>query len=212
MLRRNSLIIVLFILVLVAGGCSLLDQSPGTEVLNPSQGGDPDLAAEPTETPQAGGYAGNQDSDTESDSSLENAADLDLWLLTATYHWENGRTKTDILYTYQTLLELTGKVVERHSTGFAEGLGGMNIDGECIEAQPVTIEWDYQVSAELIQWDAEVVKQTFGEEAAQNAATGKSKMLELSFSQPEVTLFEMEPFACAPDMDRDFIKVWPRFG
>lgn len=128
----------------------------------------------------------------------------------ATFHWLGLTTPTDITYNYEGWFNVRpdGSLQMVDETkGYATGDAGMNINGECIEAVPIDIQYDFTISGKrtnvsMSDVDAEILMKYPDLVAGDNF-----QMFELKFESPEITKIDIPPFAnCMPDADQEFIN------
>ena len=171
---------------------------------------EPQVAA-PTQTPTAGAaqQAGADDS-----SSGEQPPQADLALpdygVIATFHWLGLTTPTDITYNYEgwfnVLPDGTLQMVDE-TKGYAVGDAGMNLDGECIEAVPVDIQYDFTIEGKHMDVPISDVNPEVMMMYPDLVSGDSFKVFDIQFANPEVTRIDIPPFAnCWPDADQDFVN------
>jgi hypothetical protein len=171
---------------------------------------EPQIAA-PTPTPTAGlaEQAGADDS-----TSAEQPPQADLALpeygVIATFHWLGLTTPTDITYNYEGWFNLlpdgTLQMVDE-TKGYAVGDAGMNLDGDCIEAVPVDIQYDFTIQGTHMEVPMSDVNPEVMMMYPDLVSGDNFKVFEIQFTNPKVTKIDIPPFAnCWPDADQEFVN------
>ncbi len=199
---------ILFLFVVLAA-CS----SSGQETVNLPEDEQPgqqleQVASTPTETAAPVHATDLPVSEVEGDAVQANLEVAEEWHLVASYQYIGSTTPTDVMYTWEAWFTVapdgTLKAVDQY--GWAEGMAGLNYNDECVEAQPVTIDWNYAFSGrvtEIAQSDVEEIHGQVGEEIVKD---GQVEMFEFTFKNPEIFEYNLSPFACAPDLDETFLR------
>ena len=165
----------------------------------------------PTPTPTAGAaqQAGADDS-----SSGEQPPQANLTLpeygVIATFHWLGLTTPTDITYNYEgwfnVLPDYSLQMVDE-TRGYAVGDAGMNLDGECIEAVPVDIQYDFTIAGKHLDVPISDVNPEVMMMYPDLVSGDSFKVFDIQFANPEVTKIDIPPFAnCWPDADQEFVN------
>jgi len=166
------------------------------------------LVGVPTETTAPVQATDMPDLEAEGDSVQANVEFAEEWHLVASYQYVGNTTPTDVLYTWEAWFTVApdGTLNAVDQYGWAEGMAGLNYNDECVEAQPVTIDWNYAFSGrvtEMAQSDVEEIHGQVGEEIVKD---GQVEMFEFTFKNPEIFEYNISPFACAPDLDETFLR------
>lgn len=195
-------------LVVVLAACSGPAQQAGNSA-NTEQAAEPvEQAAAATETPAVMVPTEAEDFDLGGEQSQANTANAEEWHLVASFQYIGNTTPTDILYTWEAWFRVApdGTLVVLDQVGWAEGQAGLNYNDECVEAQPVAMDWNYDFSGRLTTMDQAKVEETYGQVAEEIVEGGKVQMFEFSFANPDVFEYNLSPFACAPDLGEDFLR------
>jgi len=200
---------IFFFLVVLLAACSGPAQDSGNLVEN--EAAEPlveQQVIEPTETaapvqatdlpmPEGGG-----------ESPQANVELAEEWHLVASYQYVGNTTPTDVLYTWEAWFTVApdGTLKALDQIGWAEGMAGLNYNDECIEAQPVTIDWNYAFSGRVTAMAQTDVEEIHGEVSEELVKDGQVEMFEFSFKNPDVFEYNLSPFACAPDLDEAFLR------
>jgi hypothetical protein len=149
-----------------------------------------------------------QEVELEEQPVLANAANSEEWHLVASYQYIGSSTPTDMHYTWEAwfTVEPDGSLTSLDQVGWGEGQAGLNYNDECIEAQPVKLDWNYSFSGKVTNMDQAVVEEIHGQVGEGIVEDGKVEMFEFTFANPDVFEYEITPFACAPDLDEAFLK------
>ena len=196
-------------LVVVLAACSGPVQDSGNPPVDnqPEQQVD-EQAVVPTETAAPVEATDQPDLEAEGNSVQENVEAAEEWHLVASYQYVGNTTPTDVLYTWEAWFTVAadGTLKALDQIGWAEGMAGLNYNDECVETQPVTIDWNYDFSGrvtEMAQSDVEEIHGQVSEEIVEN---GQVEMFEFTFKNPDVFEYNITPFACAPDLDETFLR------
>lgn len=171
---------------------------------------EPQVAA-PTHTPTAGAAEQAEAGDA---PSAEQPPQADLALpeygVIATFHWLGLTTPTDITYNYEGWFNLlpdgTLQMVDE-TKGYAVGDAGMNLDGECIEAVPVDIQYDFTIEGKHMDVPISDVNPEVMMMYPDLVSGDNFKVFEIQFANPEVKKIDIPPFAnCWPDADQEFVN------
>ncbi|HUV26090.1 MAG TPA: hypothetical protein VMW34_01875 [Anaerolineales bacterium] len=173
---------------------------------------EPDLGvAAPTSTSTLEDVSEAQ-ADSQTPGQQAPLADLGLpeYGVIATFHWLGLTTPTDITYNYEGWFNVRPdgslQMVDK-TKGYATGNAGMNFNGECIEAVPVDIQYDFTISGKrtdvsMSDVDAEVLMKY-----PDLVAGDDFQMFDLKFESPEITKIDIPPFVnCMPDADQEFLN------
>jgi len=165
----------------------------------------------PTSTPTAGT---SEQAGTDDSSSGEQPPQADLALpdygVIATFHWLGLTTPTDITYNYEGWFNLlpdgTIQMVDE-TKGYAVGDAGMNVNGECIEAVPVDIQYDFTINGKHMDVPMSDVNPEVMMKYPDLVSGDNFKVFEIQFANPEITKIDIPPFAnCWPDADQEFVN------
>ena len=167
--------------------------------------------ASPTPTPT---IETSEDAQADDQKSAKQPPQSDLGLpeygLIATFHWLGLTTPTDITYNYEgwfnVLPDGSLQMVDE-TRGYADGDAGMNYNGECIEAVPVDIQYDFTISGRRTHVPMSDVDAGVLMKYPDLVAGDDFGMFELKFESPEITKVVIPPFVnCMPDADQEFIN------
>ncbi|HAY85062.1 MAG TPA: hypothetical protein DCY42_09105 [Chloroflexi bacterium] len=199
-------LILTLILVLAACSGPAQDAEPGPVVEQPEESVEQPEAAtqtpellQPTEAQEAVVGGGPVQADT---------ADAEEWHLVASYQYIGSSTPTDMLYTWEAWFTVApdGTLRSLDHYGWGEGMAGLNYNGECVEAQPANMDWNFDFSGKLTSMEQAFVEETYGEVSAEIRQDGKVEMFEFTFANPDVFEYVISPFSCAPNLDEAFLK------
>ena len=200
---------IILILVMVLAACSGPTEESVNLPDNEVHGQQVEQQVEvPTETAAPVQATDLPDIEAEGNTVQANVEAAEEWHLVASYQYIGNTTPTDVLYTWEAWFTVApdGTLKAVDQIGWAEGMAGLNYNDECVEAQPVTIDWNYDLSGrvtEMAQSDVEEIHGQVGEEIVRN---GQVKMFEFNFKNPDVFEYTITPFACAPDLDETFLR------
>lgn len=195
-------------LVLFLAACS----GPAQETGNLPDAGQPaepvEQAVVATEAPEIVQPTATQNQEAAETPVEAKGQNSEEWHLVASYQYVGNTTPTDILYTWEAWFSVApdGTLVALDQVGWAEGQAGLNYNGECIEAQPVTLDWNYDFSGKVTAMEVDRVEEIFGQVDGQINQDGNVEMFEFTFANPDVFEYNLSPFACAPDLDETFLR------
>ena len=172
----------------------------------------PMLSVQPTITPTP--IANKSGNDVEIDSSATdmqlNISDVE-YVLTAAFHYEIPRNRTNIMYTYQipfSVLSNGQLEPSGESLGFAIGDAGVHID-DCVETQPVTLEYTFEFLGQMMDISVEQIDPGILMADPDSISGDEMRVFDLALVTPEITSFEMEPYQICLDgeeMDMEFVQ------
>jgi len=146
--------------------------------------------------------------EVEDDSLQASVEEAEEWHLVASYQYIGNTTPTDILYSWEAWFTVApdGTLKALDQIGWAEGMAGLNYNDECVEAQPVTIDWNYDFSGRVTEMAQSEVEELHGEVGEEIVKNGQVEMFEFAFGNLDVFEYNITPFACAPDLDEAFLR------
>ena len=157
----------------------------------------------------------SEESESDDQASAEQPPQVDTSLsadygVIASFHWLGMTTPTDITYNYEGWFKLLPdgslQMVDENK-GYAKGEAGINLDGECIEAVPVDIEYDFTIIGKQLDVPIEDTNPEILMKYPDLVTGDAFKVFEIQFASPEVKKIEIQPFTnCWPDADQEFIN------